>query len=153
MNKTPSNEAILLCKSSDSMDEIPENTVTLTVTSPPYWNAIDYDVHAKNGNEQWYRSRQYAEGYESLEEYLYLMQRIFAEVLRVTRPSGLCAIVVGTVLSDGQHIPLPQMLCTKLQQAGWEFHQDIILEQGHGRREPEQGRRSSTRIPATTNRI
>jgi len=27
------------------MDEIQNETVDLIVTSPPYWNAIDYDVH------------------------------------------------------------------------------------------------------------
>ena len=126
MNTTPRDAAILFCKSSERMHEIPDDSVTLTVTSPPYWNAIDYDVHAKEGNNQWYRSRQYAEGYDSFDQYLGLMQRIFVEVLRVTRPGGLCAIIVGTVLDEGRHIPLPQLLYAKLQQVGWEFHQDII---------------------------
>jgi site-specific DNA-methyltransferase (adenine-specific) len=28
------------------MPEIKDGEVALTVTSPPYWNAIDYDIHA-----------------------------------------------------------------------------------------------------------
>ena len=30
------------------------------VTSPPYWNAIDYDVHTENGDEAWHRQRKYS---------------------------------------------------------------------------------------------
>jgi site-specific DNA-methyltransferase (adenine-specific) len=28
------------------MRELNDGSVALTVTSPPYWNAIDYDIHA-----------------------------------------------------------------------------------------------------------
>ena len=127
MENQPQTKAELICGNSERMDQIPNGSVTLTVTSPPYWNAIDYDVHARNGQNEWYRSRQYTEGYDSLEDYIDLMERIFAEVHRTTRPGGICAIVVGTVLDQSRHIPLPQMLCTRLRQhTDWEFHQDII---------------------------
>jgi len=35
----------IFLKSCERMDEIQNETVDLIVTSPPYWNAIDYDVH------------------------------------------------------------------------------------------------------------
>ncbi len=111
--------------SCEAMTELDNNTVALTVTSPPYWNAIDYDVHASNKQKN-YRTRKYALGYKEYEEYLAWLDRIFAEVLRVTKPGGFCAIVIGTVLLNGQHYPVPFDLIARLTRSGWLFHQDII---------------------------
>lgn len=114
------------CHSSELMPELPPASVALTVTSPPYWNAIDYDVHANGNGGEWYRTRRYSEGFDDYGEYLDLMQRVFAEVNRATKPGGFCAIVIGTVLLDGRHIPAPFDLAARMPAAGWDFHQDII---------------------------
>ena len=47
--KTMVNEIIQ--RSCESMPEIASESVALTVTSPPYWNAIDYDIHAENQHQ------------------------------------------------------------------------------------------------------
>jgi DNA modification methylase len=99
--------------------------VALTVTSPPYWNAIDYDVHEREPGG-WYRTRRYAAGYQAYEEYLDWAERIFGGILAKTRPGGFCAVVVGTVLLDGRHYPAPFDLAARLRRAGWQFHQDIV---------------------------
>ena len=119
-------EAQFFCHSSEEMPELEPDSVALTVTSPPYWNAIDYDVHANGNAGEWYRTRQYSEGFDDYGEYLDLLTRIFTEVNRVTKPGGFCAIVIGTVLLEGKHIPVPFDLTARLQTVGWEFHQDII---------------------------
>lgn len=111
--------------SCESMNELEDNTVSLTVTSPPYWNAIDYDIHASN-KEQNYRTRAYGNGYTEYGHYLEWLEKIFAEVLRVTKPGGFCGIVIGTVLLNGKHYPVPFDLIPRMIQKGWEFHQDII---------------------------
>ena len=108
------------------MPELAADSVALTVTSPPYWNAIDYDVHTNGNGGEWYRTRQYSEGFGDYNEYLDLLTRIFAEVNRVTKPGGFCAIVIGTVLLNGKHIPAPFDLTIRMATVGWEFHQDII---------------------------
>ena len=112
-------------RSCENMRELNDNSVALTVTSPPYWNAIDYDIHAAD-KQQHYRTRKYALGYADYEEYLNWLERIFTEVLRVTRPGGFCAIVIGTVLLNGRHYPVPFDLIARLSRSGWEFHQDIV---------------------------
>lgn len=112
--------------SSESMPELKDGSVALTVTSPPYWNAIDYDRHAADGGVANYRTRQYREGFVQYEDYLDLMQRIFTEVLRVTKPGGFCAVVIGTVLQKGKHFPVPFDFTGRMVEAGWDFHQDII---------------------------
>jgi DNA modification methylase len=111
--------------SCEDMREVDNNSVALTVTSPPYWNAIDYDIHASD-KQQHYRTRKYAQGYTDYEDYLDWLTRIFQEVLRVTKPGGFCAIVIGTVLLDGRHYPVPFDLIARLSRSGWEFHQDIV---------------------------
>ncbi len=111
--------------SSEQMAELRDDSVALTVTSPPYWNAIDYDIHAAD-KQRHYRTRKYAQGYADYEDYLNWLERIFQEVLRVTKPGGFCAIVIGTVLLDGRHYPVPFDLIARLSRSGWEFHQDII---------------------------
>lgn len=113
------------CHSSEEMPELDDGSVALTVTSPPYWNSIDYDRHSRDSG-QWYRTRQYREGFEEYEEYLDFCRRAFAEVLRVTKPGGFCAVVIGTVLFKSKHYPVPFDFTAQLEDIGWEFHQDII---------------------------
>ncbi len=115
-----------ILQSSERMEQIGTGTVALTVTSPPYWNAIDYDVHAENGNGVWHREREYAAFGATFDEYLARIESVFSEVMRVTAPGGFCAIVVGTILHEGRHYPAPMMITARMMQIGWEFHQDII---------------------------
>lgn len=112
--------------SCQTMPELPDASVALTVTSPPYWNAIDYDIHASD-KQQRYRTRTYGAGYADYQDYLDWLTGIFGgEVLRVTRPGGYCAIVIGTVLLNGVHYPVPFDTVTRLVERGWMFHQDLI---------------------------
>lgn len=115
----------IFCHSCEEMPELSDNSVALTVTSPPYWNAIDYDVHASD-RRQYYRTRTYKKGYSDYFHYLDWLERIFSEVLRVTKPGGFCALVIGTILLEGKHYPLPFDATSRLVRKGWEFHQDII---------------------------
>lgn len=132
----------IFCKSCENMSELPENSVALTVTSPPYWNAIDYDRHVENAQQD-YRTRNYSIGYQGYSDYLSWFKNISDEILRVTEPGGFMAIVIGTVLLERKHYPVPfdvvsllagkddryRLGCGKPSKAGescWEFHQDII---------------------------
>ena len=83
------------------------------------------DIHASD-KQRHYRTRKYAQGYADYDDYLAWLDRIFGEVLRVTRPGGFCAIVIGTVLLNGRHYPVPFDLIARLSRSGWEFHQDVV---------------------------
>ncbi len=115
----------VFCKSSECMNDLPDDSVGLTVTSPPYWNAIDYDRHSKNPDLN-YRTRNYSVGYEDYEEYLQWFGRISKEVLRVTKPGGYYGIIIGTILFNGRHYPVPFDVVSILSRQGWDFHQDIV---------------------------
>ena len=112
-------------QSAETMQQCADNSVALTVTSPPYWNAIDYDIHTRQ-DEAWYREREYQAFGATFEEYLDKIEVVFSEVLRATVPGGFCAIVVGTILHKGTHYPAPMLITQRMCASGWEFHQDVI---------------------------
>src|SRR5919204_2856207 len=113
--------------SCELMTELSSNSVDLTVTSPPYWNAIDYDVHARDKTAN-YRPRQ--EG--DYNAYLGFLTSVFTEVFRVHKPGSHCAVVIGTVLLNGRHTPVPYHFVPLMEKIGWEFYQDIILSKVTG---------------------
>ena len=117
--------ARLFVGNSEWMPELQDGEVSLTVTSPPYWNAIDYHIHASDPI-RFYRTRTYSNGFEDYESYLEWLTRVFREVRRVTKPGGYLAVVIGTVLYKGTLYPVPFDLVSRLTKDGWEFHQDII---------------------------
>ena len=114
------------CRSALSMPQCADGRVALTVTSPPYWNAIDYDIHARRGRAAWHRERAYRAFGETFEAYLANIAKVFEEVLRATAEGGFCAIVVGTILHKGRHYPTPMLITERMIRLGWEFHQDIV---------------------------
>ena len=114
------------CRSSLKMPQCANESVALTVTSPPYWNAIDYDVHAKQGDKARHREREYVEFGNTFVDYLANIVRVFNEVFRVTVEGGFCAIVVGTILHKGKHYPTPMLVTERMLGIGWDFHQDIV---------------------------
>ncbi|MEX0862166.1 site-specific DNA-methyltransferase [Nitrosopumilus sp.] len=121
----------VVCADSKTLSKFIEpNSVALTVTSPPYGNAINYSQHVKNqksGKGKEYRGNVGG----SLEDYLTEMQGIFSEVKKVTMPGGFCCIVIADELSEGVLIPLPSLLISKLvdlqdEEEGWHLRDMII---------------------------
>lgn len=110
------------CKSCENMSELPDASIDLVVTSPPYWNAIDYDQHVSDPSG-WYRTRQGAD----YRAYLEQMEVCFREVSRVLKAGCFCAVVIGTVLMEGRHYPVRHhFTCMMTDTLGYEFHDEII---------------------------
>lgn len=124
-NQGKTTDARLIVGSSERMSEIEPGSLALTITSPPYWNAIDYDRHSQNPTAS-YRTRAYANGFKDYPSYLDWCSRIFSEVLARTKPGGFLAVVVGTVLKERAQYPVPFDLVARLSREGWAFHQEII---------------------------
>lgn len=98
------------------------DSVHLTVTSPPYANAIEYETHAEGTGEN-YRKRDEKFSYTN---YLRDLSAVFSQVHRVTVAGGFCAVVISTVLDNKTHTPLPFHFVSLMESVGWKFHQDII---------------------------
>ena len=114
------------CQSSESMPQVSDGSIALTVTSPPYWDAIDYDLHAVGGNDVWHRQRDYSQFGKTYEQWLARVRVVFEEVHKKTIEGGFCAVVVGTILKERRHYPAPFDLTQQMLAIGWNFHQDII---------------------------
>ncbi|MFQ6025714.1 MAG: DNA-methyltransferase [Nitrosopumilaceae archaeon] len=106
------------------LSKIPDSTINLTITSPPYRNAIDYSMHTKHGNnpKKNYRGKLTI----SVQEYVSDMGKIFSEVKRVTVDGGFCCIVIGNEINSGTLEPLPALITTELLKQGWNLHEEII---------------------------
>jgi DNA modification methylase len=110
------------CK--DVLRRLPANSVQLTITSPPYRNAIDYDMHA-SGSGGYYRGKLNLD----TDDYLNDMADIFGDkVYRITKEGGYCCIIIANEVVNGTILPLPHMLLSKLVQpyGKWQLHEEII---------------------------
>ena len=79
----------LFCKSSEQMEELPDASVHLMITSPPYNASKEYDQDL------------------SLDEYLQLLGNVWQETFRVLVPGGRAGINTAN-LGRKPYIPLHQ---------------------------------------------
>ena len=77
-------------KSSESMHEVPNESVTLIVTSPPYWNVRNYGPSSQIGFNQTY------------EGYIDSINKVWKECLRVLQPNGKIAINIQPLPVSGE---------------------------------------------------
>ncbi len=119
----------IVCADSKKLsDFIKPNSVSLTITSPPYRNAINYSQHVKNKSK---KSNDQFRGNVgiSTSEYLDEMETIFSEVYKVTTDGGICCIIIGDEVVDGKLVPLPSHLISRLvteNDDGWNLR-DVII--------------------------
>lgn len=108
---------------SRDLSNIGNNTVSLTVTSPPYHNAINYNDHQTN--QKWYRGTAGV----SVESWLEEMKQVFSQVYQVTKTGGYCCIVIGNeIVEEKIKLPLPALLLVELtrKEIGWKFFEEIV---------------------------
>jgi DNA modification methylase len=68
---------------SEGLKLLPDASVHMVATSPPYWGLRDYGVEGQLGSE------------ETLEEYVARLVKVFREVARVLRPDGTLWLNLG----------------------------------------------------------
>ena len=105
-------------------------SVALTITSPPYRNAINYSLHLTNVQNK-KNDRFRGDMRLKTSEYLDEMEKIFLEVYKVTISGGFCCIVVADEVDHGRLIPLPSLLISRLVKEdssndGWRLR-DIVI--------------------------
>ncbi len=107
-NKIPKkNINKVFCKSSEKMDDLPDNSVHLMVTSPPYNVSKEYDNDL------------------SLTEYLNLLNNVWRETFRVLVPGGRACVNVAN-LGRKPYIPLHSYIIDGMQAIGYLMRGEII---------------------------
>jgi DNA modification methylase len=101
----------VLCKSAEDMDDLPDSSVHLMVTSPPYNVGKVYDDDL------------------TLEDYLAFLDRVWMEVRRVLVPGGRICINVAN-LGRKPYIPLHAMLIPGLLNLDFLMRGEIIWNKG-----------------------
>jgi len=97
----------ILAKSSESMAEIPDHSVHLMVTSPPYNVGKDYDEDL------------------TLEEYLEFLHRVWREVYRVLVPGGRVCVNIAN-LGRKPYLPLHSYIVRDMAEIGFLMRGEII---------------------------
>lgn len=100
--------------SSEDMSMIAENSVGFTVTSPPYYTMKGYVK------------------YDSYEHYLSVMETVFKEILRVTKPGRYFACNCCDYILNEFKYSIPADLIKTGQKAGWTYRDDIIWSKSAG---------------------
>jgi len=97
----------IFCKSSEKMEELPNNSIHLMVTSPPYNVGKKYDENL------------------TLQEYRDFLSRVWNEVHRVLVPGGRVCINIAN-LGRKPYIPLHAFIIEDMQKIGFLMRGEII---------------------------
>ena len=99
--------------SSEKMTEIPDNSIHLMITSPPYNVSKEYDKNL------------------SLENYLDLLKKVFSETYRVLVDGGRACINIANV-GRKPYIPLSDYVSKIMIEIGYNMRGEIIWNKGAG---------------------
>ena len=121
-----------------TLQHVPDDTVHLTFTSPPYYNARDYST------------------YPSYEHYLELLTDVFREVHRTTFEGRFLVVNTSPVIvpragrqHESHRFAIPFDLHSRLTGLGWKFIDDIIWKKPDGAAKPRNSGFAMHRQPLT----
>jgi site-specific DNA-methyltransferase (adenine-specific) len=100
-------------QSATSMDQLADASVALMVTSPPYHVGKDYDSDS------------------SFEEYLDLLEAVFAETYRTLQPGGRAVVNVAN-LGRRPYVPLSHLVTERMLKIGYFMRAEIIWRKAKG---------------------
>lgn len=103
----------IILGNAEKMDELPDNSVHLMVTSPPYNVSKEYDEDM------------------SLKEYLQLLSNVFSETYRVLVNGGRACVNVAN-LGRKPYIPLSDYISQTMISIGFLMRGEIIWNKGAG---------------------
>lgn len=110
------NKGLFYCKSSENMSEVPNDSVQLCITSPPYLNVKKYSDNPENiGNIK--------------NPYIFL-KAVFKEVYRCLKPKGFFCLNVAGVAEKGEISTFPFDMIYLCKDLGFQFRSSVIWDKG-----------------------
>ncbi len=99
-----------------SMKEIPDESVHLMITSPPYFNA-PFD---------------YKDLFKDYDQYLQVLDKVANEVFRVLEKGRIAVINIDDMLVNGEKYPIVADVTKIFQNAGFRYRDRIIWKKPNG---------------------
>jgi DNA modification methylase len=123
-----------------NLDRIPDDSIDLIATHPPYANIIRYSKPARSQKEAVHPEP--VEGradaipddlsnVRGIAEYTEQMRPVAAEALRVLKPDHYCGILVGDTRRSRHYTPIAFRVLQAFLEAGFILKEDVIKAQWH----------------------
>ena len=100
------------------LDFIPDNSIDLICTHPPYANIIEYSEDIEEDLS-----------HLKINEFLEEMKKVASESYRVLKKDKFCAVLMGDTRKNGHMIPLSFYVMQVFENAGFKLKEMIIKEQ------------------------
>lgn len=113
------NEGIIYFKSAESMSDIKENSVSVVVTSPPYWDLKDYFKEGQIGQE-------------SYDVYLSRMKTVWHECYNKLKSTGSLWININIRTRAGKVISIPRDFVKMCKEIGFYYKGIFIWHKSSG---------------------
>lgn len=101
-----------------NLDFIPDNSIDLICTHPPYANIIEYSENIEEDLS-----------HLKINEFLEEMKKVASESYRVLKKDKFCAVLMGDTRKNGRMIPLSFYVMQVFENAGFKLKEMIIKEQ------------------------
>ena len=98
----------------DLLKQLPDKSIDMVITSPPYFNLRDYGANGQIGRES------------ECEEYIENLLKVFREVHRVLKDSGSCWINIDDVYINQSLSCIPDKLKIRMTEEGFLCRNEII---------------------------
>ena len=96
------------------LTNIPDNSVDMCVTSPPYYNLRDYKNSGQIGAEN------------TVKDFVENLCKVFDEIHRILKPTGSCWVNIGDTYDKKKLLQVPSRFEIAMCDRGWHLRNEII---------------------------
>ena len=96
------------------LTNIPDNSVDMCVTSPPYYNLRDYKNSGQIGAEN------------TVKDFVENLCKVFDEIYRILKPTGSCWVNIGDTYDKKRLLQVPSRFEIAMCDRGWHLRNEII---------------------------
>ena len=96
------------------LTNIPDNSVDMCVTSPPYYNLRDYKNSGQIGAEN------------TVNDFVENLCKVFDEIKRILKPTGSCWVNIGDTYDKKRLLQVPSRFEIAMCDRGWHLRNEII---------------------------
>jgi DNA modification methylase len=119
-------------KSSETMEDLENESVNVSISSPPYWAMKLYQLDSNQLGQE-----------RSVEEYINNLKKHYSEVFRVLKNDGSLFVNINDCVKDGEYQLVPQRFVLMMKSIGFILNDELQWYKSRPR--PTVGKRSVRR--------